>query len=160
MPDCTNSRDPARQIWPELRKIASTAQYTALSRSASSKTRLAPLPPSSSETGARWVAAEAMIALPVTEEPVKVTRSTRSSAVSEEPAGAPCPLSTLSTPGGKPASTARRPRSVTDAGVSSLGLMMQVLPHAIAGAIFQVAIISGKFHGLIAATTPAGPNSL
>ena len=118
------------------------------------------MPPSSSETGARWVAAEAMIALPVTEEPVKVTRSTRSSAVSEEPAGAPCPLSTLSTPGGKPASTARRPRSVTEAGVSSLGLMMQVLPHAIAGAIFQVAIISGKFHGEIAATTPAGPNSL
>ena len=80
--------------------------------------------------------------------------------MSEEPAGAPCPLSTLSTPGGKPASTASRPSSVTDAGVSSLGLMMQVLPHAIAGAIFQVAIISGKFHGLIAATTPAGPNSL
>ena len=55
---------------------------------------------------------------------------------------------------------ARRPSSVTDAGVSSLGLMMQVLPHAMAGAIFHDAIISGKFHGLIAATTPAGPYSL
>ena len=88
-----------------------------------------------------------MIALPVTEDPVNVTRSTRSSAVSDEPAGAPCPLSTLSTPGGKPASMARRPSRVTDAGVSSLGLMMHVLPHAIAGAIFQVAIMSGKFHG-------------
>ena len=49
---------------------------------------------------------------------------------------------------------------MTDAGVSSLGLMMQVLPQAIAGAIFQVAIINGKFHGEMAATTPAGPNSL
>mgnify|MGYP003471371062 CR=1 FL=1 len=43
-----------------------------------------------------------------------------------------------------------------DAGVSSAGLMMQVFPHAIAGAILQVAIISGKFHGEIAETTPAG----
>ena len=160
MPDWTYRREPARQIWPELRKIASTAQCTALSMSASSKTMLAPLPPSSSETGARWVEAEAMTALPVTDEPVKVTRSTRSSAVRVEPAGAPWPLSTLRTPGGKPASTARRPSRVTDAGVSSLGLMMHVLPQAIAGAIFHVAIISGKFHGEIAATTPAGPNSL
>ena len=55
---------------------------------------------------------------------------------------------------------ASRPSIVTDAGVSSLGLMMHVLPQAIAGAIFHEAIISGKFHGLIAATTPAGPNSL
>jgi hypothetical protein len=72
-----------------LRKIASTAQYTALSTSASSKTMFAPLPPSSRETGARCVAAEAMTCLPVVEEPVKVTRSTRSSAVSVAPAGAP-----------------------------------------------------------------------
>ncbi len=49
---------------------------------------------------------------------------------------------------------------VTEAGVSSDGLMTQVLPQAIAGATFQLAIISGKFHGLIAATTPAGPYSL
>ena len=49
---------------------------------------------------------------------------------------------------------------MTDAGVSSLGLMMHVLPQAIAGAIFHVAIMRGKFHGLMAATTPAGPNSL
>src|SRR5699024_9753871 len=110
--------------------------------------------------GARWLAAEAITVLPVVEDPVKVTRSTRSSAVREDPAGAPWPLRTLSTPGGKPASTARRPRRVTDAGVSSLGLTTQVLPQAIAGAIFHVAIISGKFHGEIAATTPTGPNSL
>ena len=49
---------------------------------------------------------------------------------------------------------------VTEAGVSSDGLMTQVLPQAIAGATFQLAIISGKFQGLIAATTPAGPYSL
>src|SRR4051794_4127839 len=160
MPDATNSLEPAKQICPELRKIASTAQWTALSRSASSKTMLAPFPPSSRETGARWVAADAITSRPVADEPVNVTRSTRSSAVSEAPAGLPCPLSTLRTPGGNPASTASLPRSVTEAGVSSDGLMMQVLPQAIAGAIFHVAIISGKFQGLIAATTPAGPYSL
>jgi hypothetical protein len=31
-----------------------------------------------------------------------------------------------------------------------------VLPHASAGAIFQTAIISGKFHGVMAPTTPMG----
>ncbi|MQY16936.1 hypothetical protein SRB5_71410 [Streptomyces sp. RB5] len=98
--------------------------------------------------------------MPVADDPVKVTRSTRSSATSADPAGFPYPLTTFKTPGGSSASIASRPSIVTDAGVSSDGLMMHVLPHAIAGAIFHVAIISGKFHGLIAVTTPAGPNSL
>ena len=53
----------------------------------------------------------------------------------------------LRTPGGKPASIASRPSSVTDAGVSSDGLMINVLPHAMAGAIFQVAIMSGSSTG-------------
>ncbi len=118
------------------------------------------MPPSSSDTGARWVAAAAMMVLPVLESPVNVTRSTRGSEVSVDPAGIPKPLIVLSTPGGKPASIPSRPSIVTDAGVSSDGLAITVLPHAIAGAIFHEAIISGKFHGEIAATTPAGPNSL
>ena len=54
---------------------------------------------------------------------------------------------------------ASRASSVADFGVSSAGLSTTVLPHASAGAIFQDSSISGKFHGEIAATTPAGWNS-
>ncbi|GAA2848848.1 hypothetical protein GCM10020220_042840 [Nonomuraea rubra] len=45
---------------------------------------------------------------------------------------------------------------VAEAGVSSAGLSTTVLPHASAGAIFQVSSMSGKFHGAMAAATPTG----
>ncbi len=35
-----------------------------------------------------------------------------------------------------------------------------MLPHASAGAIFHTASISGKFHGVIAPTTPTGSRSV
>ena len=47
---------------------------------------------------------------------------------------------------------------VADAGVSSAGLSTTVLPQASAGATFHDSSMSGKFHGAIAATTPAGSN--
>ena len=43
-----------------------------------------------------------------------------------------------------------------DSGVSSAGLTTTVQPQANAGAIFHMPIISGKFHGTMAATTPTG----
>ena len=42
------------------------------------------------------------------------------------------------------------------AGVCSAGLSTTQLPAAIAGASFQAAISSGKFHGMICPTTPSG----
>jgi len=45
---------------------------------------------------------------------------------------------------------------VQDAGACSAGLRTTALPNASAGAIFQLACISGKFHGEIAAATPTG----
>ncbi|MDR6353675.1 hypothetical protein Q3H58_000346 [Pseudomonas psychrotolerans] len=39
-------------------------------------------------------------------------------------------------------------------GVSSDGLITTALPAASAGAIFQPAMLSGKFHGAMAPTTP------
>ena len=41
-------------------------------------------------------------------------------------------------------------------GVSSDGFTTTVLPHASAGAIFQVSNNNGRFHGTITATTPSG----
>jgi formylmethanofuran dehydrogenase subunit E len=40
--------------------------------------------------------------------------------------------------------------------VSSAGLRITVQPAASAGAIFQIAMTSGKFHGMICPTTPTG----
>ena len=49
-----------------------------------------------------------------------------------------------------------------DSGVDSAGLITTVFPAASAGAIFQAAINSGKFHGITCPATPralgCGPN--
>ncbi len=45
-------------------------------------------------------------------------------------------------------------------GVSSAGLTTKVQPQASAGAIFHMPIMSGKFHGTMAATTPTGSRTV
>jgi hypothetical protein len=45
---------------------------------------------------------------------------------------------------------------IAHSGVSSAGFSTTVLPHTSAGAIFQIGIATGKFHGVIAPTTPSG----
>ena len=70
---------------------------------------------------------------------------------------APSPVTTLSTPGGSPASCASSANSSAVSGVNSAGLSTTVLPAASAGAIFHASISSGKFHGMICPTTPTGP---
>ena len=62
----------------------------------------------------------------------------------------------LTTPGGMPASPINSPRRSAVSGVSSAGLSTTVQPAASAGPIFHAAISSGKFHGMIAPTTPTG----
>ena len=47
-----------------------------------------------------------------------------------------------------------------DSEVSSAGFMTMVQPHASAGASFHIPIISGKFQGTIAATTPTGSRTV
>jgi len=47
-----------------------------------------------------------------------------------------------------------------ESGVSSAGLTTKVQPHARAGAIFHMPIMSGKFHGTMAATTPTGSRTV
>ena len=42
------------------------------------------------------------------------------------------------------------------AGVKVAGLKTTVLPVTSAGAIFQIGIATGKFHGVMQATTPTG----
>ncbi|MNS79401.1 hypothetical protein D3C72_1130550 [compost metagenome] len=87
---------------------------------------------------------------------MKLILRTSGCAASAAPAVAPRPHTTLSAPGGKPASSASSASRSAVSGVSSDGLSTTVQPAASAGATFHSAMASGKFHGTMAATTPTG----
>ena len=65
-------------------------------------------------------------------------------------------MTTLTTPGGNPASATSSASSSAVSGVVSAGFSTTVFPQARAGAIFQAAISNGKFQGMICPTTPSG----
>ena len=159
-PRCTYRREPAVQTWPWLKKIAAAAPRTARSTSQSSSTITGDLPPSSSDTRFMSSTAARPISLPTSVEPVKAILSTPGCATSAAPAVSPRPVTTLTTPGGKPASSTSSPRRNAVSGVSSAGLSTTVQPAASAGAIFQIAISSGKFQGMMAPTTPTACGSV
>src|SRR5574342_614965 len=76
------------------------------------------------------------------------------------PTTLPLPGTTLSTPAGRPHSCAYSANLSIDSGVFVAGFNTTVLPHASAGAIFHTASIIGKFHGVMAPTTPTGSRSV
>ncbi len=92
---------------------------------------------------------------PVAVDPVNVTMSTIGFDVSSSPTS-PCPVMTLSTPGGMPASAATSAMSMASSGVQGCGLRTTVQPTASAGATFTTLSMKGKLKGVIAATTPMG----
>ncbi|MNQ66011.1 hypothetical protein D3C85_804880 [compost metagenome] len=94
--------------------------------------------------------------LPTSVEPVNTSASTSGCRPSARPACSPSPGTTFSTPGGKPASSASSARRNAENGDCSAGLSTTLLPAASAGASFQAAMSSGKFHGTTAAITPNG----
>ena len=116
---------------------------------------MALLPPSSSWTFFTVPAADAMIRRPVAVDPVKVTMSTIGFDVSSSPTS-PCPLITLRTPGGMPASAATSAIIMASSGVHGCGLSTTVQPTASAGATLTMFSMKGKLNGVIAATTPIG----
>ena len=152
----TRIRERAQQSWPALPKTANGAAAAAASMSASAKTTLADLPPSSSVTRLIVCAAPAAIPRPTSVEPVKAILATSGCSTSRCPQTEPGPATTLRTPSGMPASSAIRSSSIAVSGVSSAGLRTTVLPAASAGAIFHEVITSGKFQGTISPTTPSG----
>ena len=87
---------------------------------------------------------------------MKATFATLGWATRGPPTSAPKPVTTLTTPGGNPASANSSANSSMDADVCSDGLTTTVLPAARAGASFHEASKRGEFHGVIAATTPKG----
>ena len=148
------------QVWPVAANTPATTPPAAASRSASANTMCGDLPPSSKETRARCEAAPAITARPVEVAPVKATLSTPGCATSGAPASSPKPVTTLKTPGGKPASSTSSANSSVEAGACSAGLTTTQQPAASAGATFQLISSTGEFHGVMAATTPTGSRSV
>src|SRR4051794_41084665 len=124
-------------------------------RSTSSSTIAALLPPSSSDTRFSRSVASAPTRRPAAVDPVNDTLSmpgwvTRYSLTSRS-AG-----STDSTPSGSPASVNNAPSHSASIGVSGAGFNTTVHPASSAGTTLLMAMNSGTFHGMIAATTPTG----
>ena len=144
------------QVWPEAPNTPATAPFTACSRSASSNTRLGDLPPSSSVTFLRPGAAASFTFCPPMSPPVKATLAVSGWRTRGSPTSGPKPVTTFTTPFGKPALSASLASSSSEAEVYSEGLMTMVFPAASAGAIFQVVSARGEFQGVMATTTPSG----
>ncbi len=143
MPPSTNTRVPAEQISPWFQKTPLADPSIALGKSASANTMFGDFPPSSSVTRLRVSAPLRMMSLPTSFEPVNPTLSTPGWVVSGAPAVSPKPVSTCSTPAGRPASSRIFGISRHVRGVCSGGFRMNVHPAAIAGATFCTAIIIG-----------------
>src|SRR5262245_51609879 len=114
------------------------------------------LPPSSSEIFFSVPADWTISFLPISVEPVKVTLRTAGLDVSSAPSTLAGPVITLNTPFGIPARCASSAIASAEYGVCIAGLQMNVHPAASAGPALRVIIAAGKFHGVIAATTPTG----
>src|SRR5680860_1372814 len=139
----------AQQSCPAFSNTEYGAVAAAFSRSASAKTMLALLPPSSRVTRLTWSAHPAMICLPTAVEPVNTILRTVGLVTNLSPTTEPLPGKTWNRPSGRPASSASWPRRMLVSGVHSAGLRSTAFPAASAGAKPQAAMVIGKFHGVI-----------
>ena len=114
------------------------------------------LPPSSSDSFFTVVAHCAISSLPISVEPVNDSLRTIGLLVSSPPISDADPVMTLNTPFGTPARSASSASASAENGVCDAGLSTTVQPAAIAGPALRVIIASGKFHGVMQATTPIG----
>lgn len=124
-----------------------SAPDSAASMSASAHTIDGDFPPSSSVTRFIVCAALAAIALPVVVLPVNAILSTSGCATIAAPSSRVEPVTTLKTPGGKPASSAISASLSAVSGVDGAGLRTIVQPVASAGATFHEARSGGKSMG-------------
>src|SRR5260370_6700602 len=157
MPYCTSSRLAQTQVWPVLRYLDMIAPLTASSRSASSNTMNGAFPPSSMLTFLTVEAHCASSFAPTSVEPVNENFRTFGLVVSSWPVSAAGPVMMLQTPGGKPARSASTASAIAENGVWLAGRSTPVHPAAQAGPALRVIVAGGKFHGVTAAQTPAGP---
>ena len=114
------------------------------------------LPPSSSDNFLTVPAHCAISFLPISVDPVKVSLRTVGLLVISPPIAAAEPVTTLKTPGGMPARRASSASASAENGVCVAGFSTIVQPAASAGPALRVIMAAGKFHGVMAATTPTG----
>ena len=155
-PSCTRRRLAQTHVCPALRYFDIMAPCTAASRSASSKTMNGALPPSSSPTFLMVGAHCAISTRPTSVEPVKVSARTMGFEVISAPISRETPVNTENTPAGKPARSPSSAMASAESGVSLAGFTTKAQPAASAGPALRVIMALGKFHGVMAATTPTG----
>ena len=97
-----------------------------------------------------------LMARPVTSEPVNAIFLTSGCSTNGAPTSLPNPVTTFTTPGGKPASAKSLVNSSVEAEVNSEGLITAVQPAASAGASLHESRSRGEFHGVMMPTTPSG----
>ncbi len=137
----TSTLVAAVQSCPALKYPAIATASAVPSISASSNTITGAFPPSSRCTRLRSVAPDAATSMPARVDPVIDTMAGVLCATSARPVSR-SPQMTFSTPGGRNSAAISASRTVLT-GVVSLGLSTTVLPAAMAGASFQIAIIIG-----------------
>ena len=152
---CTMNRLPAIQDWPAFCTRACTATDTARSRSADGRTMNGSLPPSSRTTFLPTAPAWAATARPAPTLPVSVTAATRRSAMTAGTWSVPI-NSVWRTPSGAPARRIRSSRRSAVRGTLGACLRRPTLPAITAGARNRATCHRGKFHGMMASTTPSG----
>jgi hypothetical protein len=118
--------------WPAFAYPPAATALDANSTSASGRTITGQEAPSSSESF--LTPAVRAIRSPTALDPVKETLRIRGSATSRSPISSPCPVTTLSTPAGRPASTKHAASASAVSGVVSAGLRTTAFPAATAGA--------------------------
>ena len=114
------------------------------------------LPPNSSDSFFSVPAHCTINFLPISVDPVKVTLRTAGLVVISPPMAAAEPVTTLKTPGGMPARAPSSASASAENGVWVAGFSTRLQPAASAGPALRVIIAEGKFHGVMAATTPIG----
>ena len=145
----------AMQVWPALPKREATAPATVLSRSASSSTMKASLPPSSITLFFNWLPALAATERPARSLPVNVTAATRASRITSA-AWSLSICSTPNTPAGSPAAASTSAITSAQRGTLLACLSTATLPAISAGARKRNTCQIGKFHGITASTQPIG----
>ena len=141
------------QTCPEFIKAPQTQALAARSKSASLRTIIGSLPPSSKVTGINLSTARCITFLPVSTLPVKEIISAWS--ISASPVLSK-PVTTWIRFGGNPAFSASSTPNKAESGVRSDGFMTTALPAIIAGIASPIVRTKGKFHGLMIPTTPRG----
>ena len=141
------------QTWPELNIPPQAAALAARSMSASRRTIIGSLPPSSRLTGVSVSAARAITLRPVRSEPVNWMKSTLST---RAPPVSPIPWTTSKTSGPPISCFQASTTSAIPSGVNSEGLMTTAAPAISAGIASPSERIRGKFQGLMIPTTGWG----